>query len=177
MWPGAKVMKLLIMYFSAPSCYFIYLRSKSSPQHPVMKHLSLRSFLTLRYQVCTQTTGKIIVFVDRAVAQVVSRWLPTSAAHVWAQVRSCAICGERNDTGASLLRELRFPLPILIPPTALRLSSSIIRGWYNKPIRSRRSKWTQSNPTPRNLKKNSLCISIFTFLNIRKEGKRSWIEW
>jgi hypothetical protein len=29
-------------------------------------------------------------------------------------------------------------------------SSSIIRGWYNRPISGRRTKWTQSRPTPRN---------------------------
>jgi hypothetical protein len=35
--------------------------------------------------------------------------------------------------GAGLLRALRFPLTILIPPTAPH-SSSTIRGWYNRPI-------------------------------------------
>jgi hypothetical protein len=29
---------------------------------------------------------------------------------------------------------LRFPLPILIPPTAPHSSSSIIWGWYNRPV-------------------------------------------
>jgi hypothetical protein len=31
-------MKLLIMQFSPTSCHFISLRSKYSPQHPVLKH-------------------------------------------------------------------------------------------------------------------------------------------
>jgi hypothetical protein len=43
----------------------------------------------------------------------------------------------------------RFPLPILVPPTAPH-SSSIIQSWYNRPVSDRRSKWTQSHPTPRN---------------------------
>jgi hypothetical protein len=30
----------------------------------------------------------------------------------------------------------------------------IIRGWYNWPISGRRTKWTQSHPTPRKVKKN-----------------------
>jgi hypothetical protein len=33
-----QVMKLLIMQFSPTSCHFIPLRSKYSPQHPVLKH-------------------------------------------------------------------------------------------------------------------------------------------
>jgi hypothetical protein len=54
----------------------------------------------------------------RAKAQAVSRRFPTAAAQVRAQVRSCGICGGQNNTGAGFLRVLRFPLPILIPPTA-----------------------------------------------------------
>jgi hypothetical protein len=84
----------------------------------------------------------------RAIAQAVSSRLPTSAARLRAQVKSCGICGERSGTEVCFLRVLRFPLPILIPPTAPHLSS-IIRDWYNRPISDRRTKWTQSHPTPR----------------------------
>jgi hypothetical protein len=49
----------------------------------------------------------------------VSCRLPTAAALVRAQVRSCGICGGQSGTGAGFLLLLRFPLPILIPPTAL----------------------------------------------------------
>jgi hypothetical protein len=50
----------------------------------------------------------------RAVAEAVSRWLPTAAA--WVRFRAaCGVCGGQSGTGAGFLRVLRFPLPI-IPP-------------------------------------------------------------
>jgi hypothetical protein len=86
-------------------------------------------------------------FAGRAVVQAVSSRLPTAAAQV-SQGRSCGLCRGQIGTGAGL-RVLRFPLPILTPPTAPH-SSSIIQGWYNNPNSGRRTKWTQSHPTPRN---------------------------
>jgi hypothetical protein len=50
---------------------------------------------------------------------------------------------------SSMISFLRFPLPP-IPPTATHSSSSTIPGWYNRPKCGRRTKWTQSHPTPRN---------------------------
>jgi hypothetical protein len=84
----------------------------------------------------------------RVIAQVVSRRLPKAATRVRSQVRSCGICGGQSGSGASFLRVLRFLLPILIPPTAQH-SSTIIRSWYNRPVSGRRTKWAQSQPTPR----------------------------
>jgi hypothetical protein len=52
-----------------------------------------------------------------------NRRLPTAAARVRAQVRSCGIRGGLSGTGAGFLRVRRFPLPILIPPTTPYLSS------------------------------------------------------
>jgi hypothetical protein len=53
--------------------------------------------------------------IGRAIVQAVSRRLPTVAARVRSQVRSRGICGGQSGTGASVLRVLWFPLPILIP--------------------------------------------------------------
>jgi hypothetical protein len=86
--------------------------------------------------------------LGRAIAQAVSRRLPTAAARVRSQVMSCGVCGGQSGTGAGFLRIPRFPLPILIPPTTPH-SSSIIRGWYNSPNTGRRTKWNQSHPIPR----------------------------
>jgi hypothetical protein len=82
--------------------------------------------LTLKYLHVAKTFG-------HAIAQAVSRWLPTTAAQVRARVWSCGICGGQSGTGAGFLQVLRFPLPIFIPPIAPQSPSSIIWGLYNRP--------------------------------------------
>jgi hypothetical protein len=58
--------------------------------------------------------GRIYDNVGRAVAQAVSRWLPTAAARV--RVRAAyGVRGGQSGTGVGFLRVLRFSLPI-IPP-------------------------------------------------------------
>jgi hypothetical protein len=59
-----------------------------------------------------------VLWLRRAIAQAVSRWLPTAAARVRARVWSSGICGGQSGAGAGFLRVLRFPLPIFIPPTS-----------------------------------------------------------
>jgi hypothetical protein len=88
--------------------------------------------------------------LGRAIAQAVSRRLPTAAARVRARLKSRRICDGPSDVGAGFLQVLRFPLPILIPSTAPHSSSSMIRGWHNRPKSGRRSKWTWSPRTPSN---------------------------
>jgi hypothetical protein len=67
----------------------------------------------------------------RAIAQAVSRWLPTAAARVRARVWSSGICGGQSGARAGFLRVLRFPLPIFIPPIAPQSPCTI--GLYNRP--------------------------------------------
>jgi hypothetical protein len=45
----------------------------------------------------------------RAAAQAVSHRLPTTAARVISQIRSCGICGRQNGNGADFLRVFGFP--------------------------------------------------------------------
>jgi hypothetical protein len=94
-------------------------------------------------------------WLSRAIAQAVSRRLPTAAARVRFQVKSCGICGEKGGTGAGVLLVLRFPLTIFIPLNSPY--SSIIYGWYNRPITGRRTKWTQYNPPPNKTRGGGKC--------------------
>jgi hypothetical protein len=55
--------------------------------------------------------------LGRAIAESVSRWLPTAAARVQSRVWSSGICGGQSGAGASFLLVLRFPLPF-IPPNS-----------------------------------------------------------
>jgi hypothetical protein len=55
----------------------------------------------------------------RAIAQAVSRRLPTAAA----RVGTCDFVMDKSGAGAGFLRELRFPLPIYIPSCSTQSSS------------------------------------------------------
>jgi hypothetical protein len=89
-----------------------------------------------------------------AIAQAVIRRFPTAAPRVRTQIRLCGICGGQSCTMAGFLRVLRFLLTTLIQSTAPH-SSSIIRGWYSKPISGRRKKWTVS-PQYKEVKKKKV---------------------
>jgi hypothetical protein len=55
-------------------------------------------------------------------------------AQVRARVWSCGICGGQSGAGAGFLPVLRFPLPIFIPSVTPQSPSSMIWGWYNRPV-------------------------------------------
>jgi hypothetical protein len=72
----------------------------------------------------SNTKKKLDIIQGRAIAQAVSRRLPTAEDRVRVQVTSCGMCGGHSGIGAGFLQVLRFPLPITIPPTAPHSSSS-----------------------------------------------------
>jgi hypothetical protein len=57
----------------------------------------------------------------RAIAQAVSRWLPTTAVRGSRPSRHVGFCGEQSGAGAGFLRVLRFPLPKFIPTIAPKI--------------------------------------------------------
>jgi hypothetical protein len=93
-----------------------------------------RYVLVYSFVVCVAVLNSSNCTLGRAIAQAVSRWLPTAAARVRARFWSCGICDGQSGAGAGFLRVLQFPLPIFIPPIAPQSSSSIIWGLYNRPV-------------------------------------------
>jgi hypothetical protein len=83
--------------------------------------------------------------IGRDIAQSVSRRLPTTAARVRARVKSCGVCGWQSGTGVVVLRVIRLLVPSSLPIPSQ--SSSIIRGWYSRPIRSLSNSGLGSAPT------------------------------
>jgi hypothetical protein len=75
--------------------------------------------------------------MGRAIAQVVSRWLPTASARFRVRVWSSGICGGQSGAWAGFLRVLRFPLLIFIQPN---FPSSQSNGAGTV---GRRAEWTQ----------------------------------
>jgi hypothetical protein len=73
-------------------------------------------------------TEALAMELDRAIAQAVSRRLPTAAARVWAQVRPCGICSEQSGIGADFLRYFGVPyqFPFHIHHRRLSSGSGII---------------------------------------------------
>jgi hypothetical protein len=58
----------------------------------------------------------ILTELGRAIAEAVSRCLPTAAARVRARIWSCGVCDGQSGTVADFLRILRFRMPIFIRP-------------------------------------------------------------
>jgi hypothetical protein len=133
----------------------------------MVKHL-VSVIRTGRSQYHNTTFSCSKISEGRAIAQAVSRRLPTAAAQIRVRFRSCRICGGQSGTGAGFLRVLRFPMPIRTPPIALQLLSYVIRGWYNRPNSGRSAKWTQSHPMRKiNIKTISECAySMYTILGL-----------
>jgi hypothetical protein len=73
-------------------------------------------------------SAEVRLFQGGAIAQAVSRWLPTGPGHVEFVVG-------QSDAGAGFLRVLRFPLQSsFAPPITPQSPSCIIRGMHNRPM-------------------------------------------
>jgi hypothetical protein len=82
----------------------------------------------------------------RAIAQAVSRWLPTAAVRGSGPGLSCEILWWTKWRWGRFSRSTSVPLPIFIPPIAPKI---IIyhRGLYNRQYQGLRYLGTQSHPT------------------------------
>jgi hypothetical protein len=105
---------------------------ETSRTHTAEEQPLLRAFTKQRLVKADRRLS--VEWAGRAIAQAVSRQLPTAAAWVQAQILPCEICGGQRGAGAGFLQLLRFPLPIFIKPIAPQSPSSIIWGWYNRPV-------------------------------------------
>jgi hypothetical protein len=99
--------------------------------HPVVS-MNITSSSTLK--LFTLSTGAFMCSVwfsqGRALAQPVSRRLPTTAARARTWVRPCGVCGGQSGSGAGLLR-------ILVSSATHSTDCSvpiIIQAWYSRPV-------------------------------------------
>jgi hypothetical protein len=97
------------------------------------------------------------ILKGRTTAQAVSRGLPTAAARVRAQVR-------QSGNGAGFLRVLRFPLPILIPPTAPHYHLSSETGTIGQLVADVPSGLSLTPPQETKKKKNEYILRQY-YLN------------
>jgi hypothetical protein len=85
---------------------------------------------------CTEADDKHVYILGRAIAQAVSRRLPTAAARVGSNpvlVMWDFVMDKSGAGGRVSLRELRFPLHNLHSICFSTIIFSITRGWHNRP--------------------------------------------
>jgi hypothetical protein len=87
---------------------------KAYGEMDVQIHISLTSALAGGVYYIRKIQYTFNNFHARAIAQAISRWLPTLTARVRARVWSNGVCGGQTGAGAGFLRVHRFPLPIFI---------------------------------------------------------------
>jgi hypothetical protein len=121
-------------------------------------------FESMRSRAETNCSSELVESTGRAIAQMVSRWLPTEAARLRARLWPCGICGGQSGVGEDFSEYFNFPcqfaLRRLLPQSS---SSFIVRGWYNRPVSGRRTKWTQSHPIENNNKEYRASANSFTW--------------
>jgi hypothetical protein len=132
--------------------------SLNSTRHDSFILLSIHTYFLIGDELSGLRTSLLKSPEGHAIAEAVIHRLPVTVVQVRAQVSSYRICGGQNSTEVGFLRVSRFPVAILVPLPAPHSTSTIVRGWQNRSNSGRRTKWTQSHPTPRNLKKKKTGI-------------------
>jgi hypothetical protein len=94
----------------------------------------------------------------RAIAQAVSRRITTAEPGFEPRLGHVGFVVDEAVLSEVFSEYFRFPLSILIPPTAP--SSYIIRVWYTRSISGRRTKWTQSHPHSTKLKNTIIKVTM-----------------
>jgi hypothetical protein len=89
---------------------------------------------------------RVLILLGRAIAQAVSRWLPTVAARVRARVLSSGIFGGQSGAGAGFSPSTSVS-PVNLHSTKYPITI-ITRGRYSRPFSGRRAEWTQFGLQP-----------------------------
>jgi hypothetical protein len=92
---------------------------------------------------------------SRAIAQVVSRRLPTAAARVRTRSGNVGFVVAKVALGQVFYEYFGFPCQFSFYQLLRNHPHLIIRGWDNRPVSCRRTKWTQSQLPPQETKKRS----------------------
>jgi hypothetical protein len=90
-----------------------------------------------------------------AIAQAISRRLPTAAARVRSQVTSVGFVVDKVALGQVFSEHFGFLCKFSFH-RLLQNHCHIVWGWYNRPNSGRPTKWTQSHPTSKKTEKNCL---------------------
>jgi hypothetical protein len=120
-------------------------------KHPNLRSLSWPRFEPRTYKI--QVYGVVVLQLRRLVVG-----FPPRRAEIEPRSGHVRFVVDRVVLGQSFRRVFRFPLPVLIPPTAPHSSSSIIQGSYNSPNTAWRDKVDSVSPTPKEQQKKSTAL-------------------
>jgi hypothetical protein len=138
-WKPQNLRQLLAF---ANACYDTVSPINPPPQStPVMSWTSVvpMHFLLIFALSCVliYKCKSVMACNGRAIAQAVSRWLPTAASRVPAQVKSCGICRGQSGTGAGFSYSTSVSSANSHSTDCSKFIIIIIRCWYNRPISGR----------------------------------------
>jgi hypothetical protein len=110
----------------------------------IVRHFSFSYHMTKNNYATTKREH-----LGRAVAQAISRLLPSAAVRFRSRVKSCEICGGHSGIGVGFLLVLRFPLSLLhYTNWTTIIAISLIVDWYNRQINGHNSSGLGSARAP-----------------------------